>query len=238
MPTIASENLLKAILELNENGEEVIAARLAEFLHISSPAVSMALKRLQGKKQVKISREHTIHLTRAGFRVAADLVRRHRLVERLLTDMLHMPWEQVHDDAEKLEHAISPELERRLLNLFGEDGACPHGSPFSPSVPRPRNARCFPLTDAPQDSVLRVVRIAEVHEHEKGFLNSLAAVRLVPGSKLTLLRKSFDGVLELRVGERNATFSSKSGEMIWVENAPDRSLQKAGRSPGKRRNPK
>src|SRR5271169_2737898 len=119
MPTVASENLLKAILELNENGEQVIAARLAELLHISSAAVSMALKRLQRKKQLRISKQHTIRLTPVGFRLASDLVRRHRLIERLLTDVLHMPWEKVHDEAEKLEHAISPELEQRMLELFG-----------------------------------------------------------------------------------------------------------------------
>ena len=115
MATIASENLLKAILELNENGEEVIAARLAEFLRISSAAVSMALKRLQKKGHLRISNKRSIHLTPEGFRTASALVRRHRLAERLLTDILHMPWEKVHDEAEKLEHAISPELEKRLL---------------------------------------------------------------------------------------------------------------------------
>jgi len=219
MATIASENLLKAILELDENGEEVIAARLAEFLHISSPAVSMALKRLQNKRHLRISSKHAIHLTPAGFRVACDLVRRHRLVERLLTDMLHMPWEKVHEEAEKLEHAISPALEKRLLEIFGRNGTCPHGSPFTPALPLRRSSRCFPLTDAPENIRLRVVRIAELHEQERDFLNSLAAVRLVPGSRLRVLRKTFDGVLELLVGERKATFSSQSGSMIWVENA-------------------
>src|SRR5712692_10989938 len=133
MTTIAYENLLKAILELEENGEDVIAARLAEFLHISSAAVSMALKRLQGKQQIRLSSKHAIRLTPQGLRVACDLVRRHRLVERLLTDMLRMPWEKVHEEAEKLEHAISPALEKRLLELFGKDGTCPHGSPFTPA---------------------------------------------------------------------------------------------------------
>ena len=219
MTTIASENLLKAILELNENGEEAIAARLAEVLHISSPAVSMALKRLQKKRHVRISCKHAIHLTPGGFRVACDLVRRHRLVERLLTDILHMPWEKVDAEAEKLEHAISPELEKRLLELFGKNGTCPHGSSFTPALPVRRNPRYFPLTEAPENSRLRVVRIAELHEKEKDFLNSLAALRLVPGSHLILLRKTFDGILELRVGERRATFSSQSGSRIWVENA-------------------
>ncbi len=219
MATIAAENLLKAILELGENGEEVIAARLAEFLRISSAAVSMALKRLQRKGHVRISSKRTVHLTPGGFRTACDLVRRHRLVERLLTDMLHMPWEKVHEEAEKLEHAISPAFEKRLLEIFGSNGSCPHGSPFTPSLRLRQTPQRFRLVDAPEKTLLQVVRINELHEKEKEFVNSLAALRLIPGSQFTLLRKTFDGVLELRVGERKAVFSSRTGSMIWVEKA-------------------
>ena len=219
MATIAAENLLKAILELGENGETVIAARLAEFLRISSAAVSMALKRLQKKGYIRTSSKHAIQLTRQGHQAACDMVRRHRLVERLLTDMLQMPWETVHEEAEKLEHAISPELEKRLLELFGENGTCPHGNPFNPILPLRRKEGSFPLTEAPENQPLQVVRIAELHEKEKDFLNSLAAVRLLPGSRVTLTRKTFDGTLELRVGERKAAFSSQSGSRIWVEKA-------------------
>lgn len=217
MVTIASENLLKAILELGENGEPVIAARLAEFLKISSPAVSMALKRLQKKGYVRVPAKRSLELTRQGFEAAAALVRRHRLVERLLTDMLQMPWEKVHEEAEKLEHAISPELEKRLLELFGENGTCPHGNPFTPVLPPRRAGGLFPLTEAPENKPLRVVRIAELHEKEKDFLTSLATLHLKPGSDLVLARKTFDGILELRVGEKKAAFSSQSGARIWVE---------------------
>jgi DtxR family Mn-dependent transcriptional regulator len=217
MATVASENLLKAILELGENGESVIAARLAEFLKISSAAVSMALKRLQKRGAVRVSGKHSIQLTAQGLQAASELVRRHRLVERLLTDVLQMPWEKVHEEAEKLEHAISPELEKRLLELFGEDGTCPHGNPFFPILPPRKNARVLPLTEAPENKSLRVVRIAELHEKEKEFLDSLAALNLKPGSRLILAHKTFDGILELKVGERKAAFSSASGARIWVE---------------------
>src|SRR5262249_15004748 len=132
MVTIAAENLLKAILELGENGETVIAARLAELLNISPAAVSMALKRLEKKGYVRTIGKHSLRLTAAGHKRAAALVRRHRLVERLLTDVLHMSWERVHEEAEKLEHAISPELEKHLIATFGKDGRCPHGNPFTP----------------------------------------------------------------------------------------------------------
>ena len=217
MATIAAENLLKAILELDENGEMVIAARLAEFLKISSAAVSMALKRLQRKGLVRVADKRSIQLTPLGIRSATELVRRHRLVERLLTDVLKMPWEKVHEEAEKLEHAISPELERRLLELFGANGKCPHGNPFTPRLPHRRAPHTFPLTEAPENRRLRVARIAELHEKEKDFLESLADLSLKPGSQLVLLRKAFDGILELKVGGKKATFASQSGARIWVE---------------------
>ena len=220
MATIASENLLKAILELGENGETVIAARLAESLQISSAAVSMALKRLQRKRFIRITGRRAIHLTEPGYRAACDLVRRHRLVERLLTDMLQMPWNKVHEEAEKLEHAISPELEERLLDLFGKSGTCPHGNPFTPAArPFRPSPGYFRLTEAPENTLLRVVRIAELHEKEKEFLNALAAVGLKPGSQLRVVRRTFDGILELRVGKQKAAFSAPSGARIWVGKA-------------------
>ena len=217
MATIAAEDLLKAILELGEDGETVIAARLAEFLKISSAAVSMALKRLQKKGYIRIGGKRSIQLTTHGILAATELVRRHRLIERLLTDVLHMPWERVHEEAEKLEHAISPELEKRLLELFGKDGACPHGNPFTPRMPHRRAPRMFPLTEAPENKRLRVARIAELHEKEKDFLISLAKLALKPGSQLIVLRKTFDGILELRVGGKRARFASHSAARIWVE---------------------
>jgi DtxR family Mn-dependent transcriptional regulator len=217
MTTIAAENLLKAILELDENGEAVIAARLAEFLKISSAAVSMSLKRLHRKGMVRVSSKHSIQLTPSGVRAATALVRRHRLIERLLVDVLHMPWEKVHEEAEKLEHAISPELESRLLELFGENGKCPHGNPFTPRLPHRRAPHTYPLTEAPENRRQRVARIAELHEKEKDFLASLAKLDLKPGSHLMLLRKTFDGILELKVGGKKATFASQSGARIWVE---------------------
>lgn len=216
MSTIASENLLKAILELGESGEEVIAARLAAFLRITPAAVSMALKRLQRRGDVRITPRKTIQLSAKGFEQACALVRKHRLVERLLVDVLKMPWEKVHDTAEKLEHAITPEMEARLLEMFGEQGTCPHGSPFTPALPlgKPRNE--VALADAPLNKPLRVVRIAELHEHEENFLESLAALELKPGAQVRVARKTFDGIIEIRSAGRDVSVSQLTGSRIWV----------------------
>ena len=216
MPTIASENLLKAILELSEDGEAVIAARLATFLRITPAAVSMALKRLQQRGDIRYTPRRTILLSPKGFDQACALVRKHRLVERLLVDVLHMPWEKVHDTAEKLEHAITPELEARLLEMFGEQGTCPHGSPFTPHLPLGRPKDEVALADAPVNKPLRVVRIAEMHEHEENFLESLAALRLKPGATVRIARKTFDGILEIKSAGRDVSVSQLTGSRIWV----------------------
>jgi DtxR family Mn-dependent transcriptional regulator len=215
--TIAAENLLKAILELQEGGETVIAARLADFLRISSPAVSMALKRLQRKGLVRVLANREVHLTRAGITAATGLVRKHRLIERLLVDVLHMPWEKVHEEAEKLEHAISPELEARLIELFGTTGTCPHGSPFTPHLPLGRHDGEVSLGEAPWHKQLRVVRIAELHEHIDNFLESLAALQLKPGVVVKIERKTFDGIIELKSGGKAFSVSSQTGARIWVQ---------------------
>ncbi len=219
MPTIASENLLKAILELSEDGEAVIAARLAQFLRISPAAVSMALKRLLHRKDIRFTPRKTILLTPKGFEQACALVRKHRLAERLLVDVLHMPWEKVHDEAEKLEHAISPELEARLLELFGAAGTCPHGSPFTPQMPLGQHRDEVALADAPVNQPLLVVRIAELHEHEENFLESLAALHLKPGTTVHVARKTFDGILEIKTGGKNVSVSQLTGSRIWVRHS-------------------
>jgi DtxR family transcriptional regulator, Mn-dependent transcriptional regulator len=219
MPTIASENLLKAILELGEDGEEVIAARLADFLRISPAAVSMALKRLQSRGDIRFTSRKTIQLTTKGLEQACALVRKHRLVERLLVDVLKMPWEKVHETAEKLEHAITPELEARLLEMFGENGTCPHGSPFTPSLPLGKRRGEVALTDAPVNQPLKVVRIAELHEHEENFLESLAELELKPGTRVRVARKTFDGVLEIKTAGRDISLSQATGSRIWVQAA-------------------
>jgi DtxR family Mn-dependent transcriptional regulator len=217
MATVAAENLLKAILELQEGGETVIAARLAEFLKISSAAVSMALKRLQRKGLVRVMANREVRLSSAGITTATGLVRKHRLIERLLVDVLHMAWEKVHDEAEKLEHAISPELEARLLELFGTAGTCPHGSPFTPHLPLGAHEGELSLVEAPLRKPLRVVRIAELHEHIEHFLESLAALELKPGATVKIEHKTFDGIIELRAGNRSFSVSSQTGARIWVQ---------------------
>src|SRR6266404_9156651 len=128
--SVSREDYLKAILEMEQEGMVPISARLSESLRVTPPAVTAALKRLSRDGLTMVDRRGRIRLTAKGAREAESLVVRHRLAERLLTEVLGMEWSKVHEEAEKLEHAISPELEKHLLQFFGKDGNCPHGNPL------------------------------------------------------------------------------------------------------------
>ena len=116
----ATEEYLEAILELEEEGTLPIRARLVERLGVSAPSVSETVNRLVDHGYAELLEDRSLRLTEKGRDVAVAIVRRHRLAERLLVDVLHLPWHQVHEEAGRLEHAISANLEAHLVKLLGE----------------------------------------------------------------------------------------------------------------------
>src|ERR671930_2747029 len=112
--TISKENYLKAIAEAESEGESVKAVTLTRWLHVSAPAVTMAIKRLRRDALIRVAREGQITLTAAGREIADRLLNRHHLVERMLAEVFGLEWYKVHDEAEQLEHAVSAEFERKL----------------------------------------------------------------------------------------------------------------------------
>ena len=117
--TISKENYLKAIAEAESEGEPVIAATLARWLHVSAPAVTMAIKRLKRDSLIRVGRDGQLSLTPAGRDIANRVLNRHHLIERMLTEIFGMEWYKVHEEAEQLEHAVSADFERRLLERLG-----------------------------------------------------------------------------------------------------------------------
>src|SRR3954464_989370 len=126
----AVEEYLETILELEESGIPPMRARLVERLGVSAPAVSETVGRLAREGYVTLDEQRGVHLTAEGRGYATSIMRRHRLAERLLVDVLHLPWHQVHEEAGRLEHAISANLEAPLVKLLGDPAACPHGNPI------------------------------------------------------------------------------------------------------------
>src|SRR6202142_1337127 len=146
---VSKENYLKAILEAEAEGREVIPALLAHWLEVSAPAVTMALKRLKRDGFVEVGADGIVRLTEAGRETAYRTALRHHLIERMLSEIFGMEWYEIHEEAERLEHAVSPAFEEKLRERLGEGGACPHGNAVLPVSPLTRKKRGeVPLSEA------------------------------------------------------------------------------------------
>ncbi len=132
---VSKENYLKAILEAEAEGRQVIPALLAHWLEVSAPAVTMALKRLKRDGCVEVGADGIVRLTPEGRETAYRTALRHHLIERMLSEIFGMEWYEIHEEAERLEHAVSPAFEAKLREKLGEGGACPHGNAVLPETP-------------------------------------------------------------------------------------------------------
>src|SRR4051794_1138870 len=126
----ATEEYLEAILEIEEEGVVPIRARLVERLGLSAPAVSETVNRLIENGYTELMADRSLRLTPKGREIAVAIVRRHRLAERLLVDVIGLEWEKAHKEAARWEHAISAEVEQKLVELLGDPATCPHGNPI------------------------------------------------------------------------------------------------------------
>jgi len=207
----SKEEYLQAIWTLGDEGGPVIAARVAEFLAVSPASVSEMLHRLERDGQVTFSERHEIHLSAAGDELARAIVRRHRLIERMLTDLLGYDWWKTHDEAERLEHAISPEMEQRLIEKLGDPTTCPHGNPM------PGMARRWsqPIEQAPLGETVVIERIPDQFEHEPGFLEYLDSQGLKPGTEIRILERSPEHVL-VEVSGASRRIRPDCGTKVWV----------------------
>src|SRR6266513_5476209 len=170
MITVSKEDYLKAILEAESEGTSVISATLAHWLSVSPPAVTMALRRLKKDGLVRVQGGE-VSLTSAGRKIARKLTLRHHLIERMLSEMFGMEWYKVHDEAERLEHAVSPDFEAKLLAKLGRGGACPHGNLSEVESPPSRRRRGMRLLSEADPG--RSYRVSGVYERDRDLLEFL-----------------------------------------------------------------
>src|SRR5208283_3439988 len=179
MITISKEDYLKAIAEAEAEGQNVIPATLAHWLSVTRPAVTFALKRLTKDGLVSVKSDGHIRLTTQGREVAEHTMVRHHLIERMLSEMFGMPWYEVHDEAERLEHAVSPAFEARLLEKLGQQGMCPHGNAVLPENPARRTKRGLrSLAESAEDAEYTV---ASLYERDPKLLRFLHETGIEPG---------------------------------------------------------
>ena len=128
--TVAEEEYLQSLFWLHEAGLPMTGANVARAMQLSPPTVHEMVGRLERDGYITRAKDRTIAFTDSGVEHAEEIVRRHRLIERFLTDVLGVPWDEVHEEAERLEHAMSPVLEERMLAAIGDAKTCPHGHPI------------------------------------------------------------------------------------------------------------
>ena len=212
----SAQDYLAAIYDLAGSGKPVIGARLAKHMGISAPAVTEAIHRLTRGGYVKVGRSKELLLTPKGQEIAEVMARRHRLLERWLTDTLGFDWTDAHEEAHRLEHAISPRVEIRLAELLGMPSTCPHGNPI-PGMEKPGHVEPFPLAQAREGTTVIVERITEEAEADKKLLEHLWRNDVRPGRRLTISEVApWAGTITASNEGRTIALGLPAAAKIWV----------------------
>ncbi|HEY2999589.1 MAG TPA: metal-dependent transcriptional regulator [Acidimicrobiales bacterium] len=221
----AFEEYCEAIWELKEDDVDVIQARVAERLHVSRPAVSEMIKRMQAEGFVALDGT-AINLTADGRLLAEQVVRRHRLAERLLTDILGLSWADAHVEAGKWEHVISEPVERAINRLLDNPTTCPHGNPI------PGSSYAAPdlvaLSDVSVGGAFTVTRIPEELEFTPGLLDFLEDAAVQPGHSGTVTAVSPDGTATVEIDGRHVGIGTFAAARILVMTEPAPVRETAG----------
>ena len=201
MATVAEEEYLERIYWLEEAELPITGANIARAMQISAPSVHEMVGRLEADGYITRDEDRSLLFTDYGREHAAGVVRRHRLIERFLTDVLGIPWDEVHEEAERLEHAMSPVLEQRMLAAIGDARTCPHGHPIDVGAREPG----VPLADVEEGATVRVLRFENEAED---LLHYLKASGLAPGLEGTVVASDADEVAIEAGGARRAVTRS------------------------------
>ena len=210
------EEYLTTIYELSEDGINVIQARLAERLGHTPPAVSEMVTRLKTNGYLTIS-GRAISLTEKGRELAEGVVRKHRLAERLLTDVIGLPWHLAHLEAGRWEHVISDEVEQRLRILLDDPSTCPHGNPIPGS--KPSLVQMVALSEVEPGDNVRLERVTESVEIDDASMAYLHEHNFITGSVAKVTAKAPDGSLSLRVGRETVVVGGLLGANLYVSHA-------------------
>lgn len=215
-PSVVVSRYLEAIYYMEVEGESVRSARLADWLSVSRPTVTIALRRMTRDKLVEISSRKEIQLTEKGREAAASIVRRHRIMERWLTDGLGLDWVTADEEAARLEHSVTDVVEKALWKKLGEPTTCPHGNPI-PGI-ADVDGREVRLSALREGDAANVSRISEVAEREAPVLLSYLADRsLVPRARIDVVDVDPVGkTVHLKVADKDVTLSHETGNKVWV----------------------
>jgi len=217
MITISKEDYLKALAEAEAEGETVISATLAHWLSVSRPAVTAALKRLKKDGLVTVKADGRIRLTSQGRQISERTIFRHHLIERMLDEIFGMPWYEIHEEAERLEHAVSPAFEKKLLEKLGNNDICPHGNSLTLRSPADRRKKGqLLLSEAAVNTGYQVV---SVYERDRKLLDFFEGEGIRPGMRLAIQSRNYDGTVSIVVEKRIVRIGAPAAERVWVQKA-------------------
>jgi DtxR family Mn-dependent transcriptional regulator len=206
--TVAEEEYLQIIYWLQEAGLPITGANIARAMQVSAPTVHEMIGRLEQDGYVTRAADKTLSFTESGREHAAQIVRRHRLIERFLTDVFDIPWDQVHEEAERLEHWMSPMVEERMLRAIGDAKTCPHGHPIFEG----EREHGVPLADVEEGASVRVLRFENEAED---LLHYLRSTGLQPGLEGKLVSSGDEDVV-IDAGGKSHSVTRSVAETVSV----------------------
>lgn len=216
----AVQDYLKAIYKLQAGGGAVSTSALADAMGVSAPSATGMVKKLAGLRLARHTRYQGVVLTRAGERIALEIIRHHRLLELYLAEALGYTWDRVHEEAERLEHVISEEFEAKIFEVLGRPTRDPHGDPIPAKDGTEITADHERLSDL-EPGAKGVIR--QVSDSDGEMLRYLGTRGLVPDTALEVLDKApFNGPLTVRTGRTSHVIGRELAGHIWVEAAPGR----------------
>jgi Mn-dependent DtxR family transcriptional regulator/Fe2+ transport system protein FeoA len=215
-PTPTIEDYLAILYVMERDGEEVVAARLAESLDVAPPTVTVTLKRMERDGWVAVHPKKGLQLTDAGCKAASSVIRRHMLTEWMLARMLKVPWSRLHAEADQIEHSISAEIEDQMRTNLDDPQFCPHGNPLPGYEHATEN--WLPLVDVAAGEKLIIRCIHETAEEDPELMQYLEYHGVIPGAAAEVTEVlAFNQTIGLKVGEKNVIVGFATAKYIFVE---------------------
>jgi DtxR family transcriptional regulator, Mn-dependent transcriptional regulator len=207
---------LEALYEMDEEGIPTQQARLAEWLGVSAASVSEAAKRLTQRGMVVTGDDRRLRFTGEGEAAARTLVRRHRLAERFLVEVVRLPWHLAHEEATRWGRAISDAVEERMVDLLDDPGTCVHGNPIPGSRNAPDQRGLRPLKEMTPGDGVRLERLTEDLELDLTIMRFFEESGLLPGAEIDVVGVAPDGTMTLSIGGENVGLGPHLTDNLWV----------------------
>jgi DtxR family Mn-dependent transcriptional regulator len=215
MPSEQIENYLKNIYKIQTSGGKVSTTSLSEKLQISPASVSEMVKKLADEGSLMHTPYKGVELTESGKRTALKILRKHRLWEMFLVEILHFGWEEIDEEAEKFEHIMSDKMEDKIDEVLGSPSVDPHGDPIPSKNGTIKAIRSVPLSSVEEATSVRVVRVNDANPE---LLHYASSIGLTLNKKITVRqRMKFDDSLTVRIGTKEITISATLAENVFVE---------------------